>query len=385
MARVYIIVLGLLLFVGAGKAIAQQADYKAGQAILMDAASGAILFEKDADKAVPPASLAKLMTMEVVFDGLVSGKHNLSQAYKVSEDAWRRGGAPSGTSAMFAALKSEVTLQNLIRGATVQVANDACIIMAEGIAGSEAGFVLQMNQRSKQIGLVASKFVNSTGLPQDGQHVTMRDMAKLARHLIRTYPEQYKFYGEREFTFEKWTFRNRNPLMANTPGVDGLALGFTEGVGFSFVVSAERNGMRLIAALSGIPDEKTRIEEAKKILEWGFSGFEQAPLFKEGEIVGEAQVFGGETLRVPLVAHGPVAILLEKQSETRVRAEVTYTGPLIAPVVKDQPVGIMQFTLGGKVIQETPVYAATDVQRGTLWQRALSAVGELATGWFRRI
>lgn len=385
MIRVLSVVMAVLFGMSNTSAHAQDAVYQSAQILLIDASSGAVLFEKDAEKPVPPASLAKLMTMEVIFDGLKSGKLNPAQTYKVSEDAWRRGGAPSGTSAMFAALKSEVSLQNLIRGAIIQVANDACIIMAEGIAGSEKAFVEQMNRRASQIGLASSKFVNATGLPEDGQQVTMRDMAKLARHLIETYPEQYRFYSEPEFDFEKWTFRNRNPLLTQMAGVDGLALGFTKDVGFSIVASAKREDMRLIAALSGIPDEKVRIEETKRLLEWGFSGFERMPIFKDGETVGEAQVFGGQEMRVPLVARGQVSVLVEKESEERMRAEVVYTGPLIAPVVKDQPVGTLRFMIAGKIVQETPVYAGADIQRGTLWQRALSTMTELATGWFRRI
>jgi len=216
-----------LLLTGFSPAIAQTFETKAKQAILMDADTGAILFSKDADKRIPPASLAKLMTMEVVFNQLKNGKLQLTDKFFVSENAWRNGGINSGGSTMFAAVKSEIPLEDLIRGVVIQSANDGCIVIAEGLAGSEAGFAALMNERARALGLENSNFTNSTGLPDPAQYVTVADLAKLAQHIILSYPEYFKYYSEREFTWNKITQKNRNPLLEMNIGADGMKTGFT--------------------------------------------------------------------------------------------------------------------------------------------------------------
>ena len=309
----------------------------------------------------------------------------MTDEYAVSENAWRTGGAPSGTASMFAALKSKVSVGDLVRGAAIQVANDACLVLAEGISGSESEFVSLMNTRAKAIGLRKSVFVNAIGLPQDGQQVTMREMALLANHMFRTYPEHIRVFAEPEFTWNKITQRNRNPLLANTDGVDGLGLGFTKDEGYAIVTTVQRGDLRLIAALSGIASEKERAEEARRIVEWGYSAFAAVPIYPAGSIVGDAAVFGGTNPSVPLAAHGDVTLLLEKGSDQPVKASIKYQGPLVAPVVKDQPVGKLVVVMKDSVILEAPLYAAESVDRGSMWQRAFSAVKELATGWIRSI
>ena len=383
MSRARIIWIFLCLMGMGNICAAQTFDTKAKQAYLIDAATGTVLFQKNADEPIPPASLAKLMTLEVVFNAIKTGQHGLADQFVVSEDAWRRGGAPSGTANMFAKVKSQVPLQDLIRGVAIPIANDASLVIAEGFAGSEASFVSQMNERAKSIGMRNSLFANATGLPQDGQHITVHDIGVLARHMISSYPDQYAVYAEPEFTWNKITQKNRNPLLANTPGVDGMGLGFTKDVGYSIVVSAQRNGLRLIAVLAGIDSEKDRPTEGRKILEWGYSGFEAIPIYAENEVIGEASVFGGEAMSVPLIAHGAVKLLLANGMSEQLKANIKYNGPLVAPVVKDQPVGTLRISIGGNIVQETPVYAANDVARGALWQRALSGAQEMLTGWIR--
>lgn len=363
------------------EARAQLFETKAAQAFMIDAETGSVLFSLNPDALIQPASLAKLMTMEMAFNAIKSGRLSLDDTFVVSEHAWRTGGAPSRTSTMFAALKSEIRLEDLIRGVTIQAANDGCIVIAEGMAGSEENFARQMTERARQIGLEKSTFVNSTGLPAPGQQTTVRELVMLARHIWRNYPSLYRYYGEQEFTWNKIRQLNRNPLLAM--GGDGLVLGASEQDGFGIVGSAEQGGRRVIAALSGLKDDKERAEEARKLLEWGLRSFERTTIFADGEIVGQAQVFAGTKSTVPLKAEGPVELLLPIASRDKITARIVYTGPLPAPVEEGQKVGQLKVWIGDTLSQEMPLYAAESVPIGTLPHRALDALKELAVGWLR--
>lgn len=365
---------------GAG---AQPFETKAKQALLVDAANGAVLFAKDIDRPFAPAALAKMMTMEVVFHAIEEGRLSLGQTFKVSENAWRRGGAPSGGSTMFAKLNSEISLDDLIRGAIVQSANDACIVIAEGMAGSEEAFAQMMTERARAIGLTQSVFKNPHGLPAEGQVVTARDLVKLAEHLWRTYPEFYSYYAMPDFTWNGIFQRNRNPLLRMDIGADGLSTGATEESGFAIVGSVERQGRRLFLVLGGLASDKERADEARRILDWGMQAFEKRQIFAANEIVGEAQVYGGAKGVVPLKAGGPIAVLLPKEATEPVSARVVYQGPLEAPVAEGQQVGALKVWMGETLSQEAPLYAAAPVEEGTLSQRALGAIRELAIGWMR--
>ncbi|WP_315927963.1 D-alanyl-D-alanine carboxypeptidase family protein [Mesorhizobium sp. SP-1A] len=364
-------------------AAAQLFETKAAQAFMIDGETGTVLFSKDADKLIQPASLAKLMTMEMAFNAIKTGRLKLDDTFVVSEHAWRTGGAPSGTSTMFAALKSAIRLEDLIKGVTIQAANDGCIVFAEGFSGSEDNFALQMTERARQIGLEKSKFVNATGLPADGQQTTVRELAMLALHLWRDYPDLYANYGQKDFTWNKITQRNRNPLLAMDIGADGLAVGASEQNGFGIVGSATQSGKRVIAAMSGLASDKERAEEARKLIEWGLRSFEKTEIFGNDEVVGEAQVFGGTRSGVPLKAKGPVDIFLPITNRDKLTARIVYDGPLPAPVEKGQRVGSLRVWIGDTLSQETPLYAAETVEVGTLPGRALDAVKELAVGWLR--
>jgi len=362
---------------------AQPFETKAKQALLVDAANGAVLFAKDIDRPFAPAALAKMMTMEVVFHAIEEGRLSLGQTFKVSENAWRRGGAPSGGSTMFAKLNSEISLDDLIRGAIVQSANDACIVIAEGMAGSEEAFAQMMTERARAIGLTQSVFKNPHGLPAEGQVVTARDLVKLAEHLWRTYPEFYSYYAMPDFTWNGIFQRNRNPLLRMDIGADGLSTGATEESGFAIVGSIERQGRRLFLVLGGLASDKERADEARRILDWGMQAFEKRQIFAANEIVGEAQVYGGAKGAVPLKAGGAIAVLLPKEATEPVSARVVYQGPLEAPVVEGQQVGALKVWIGETLSQEAPLYAAAPVEQGTLSQRALGAIRELAIGWMR--
>ncbi|RWN52006.1 MAG: D-alanyl-D-alanine carboxypeptidase [Mesorhizobium sp.] len=372
-----------LLLLSLAPATAQLFETKAAQAFMIDAETGTVLLSKDADRPIQPASLAKLMTMEVVFNAIKSGRVTLDDTYVVSENAWRTGGAPSGTSTMFAQLKSTIRLQDLIQGVTVQAANDGCIIIAEGFAGSEANFATEMTERARQIGLEKSAFVNATGLPADGQQTTVRELALLALHIWREYPDLYRYYGQKDFTWNKITQRNRNPLLAMDIGADGLAIGRSEASGFGIVGSVSQGGRRVIAAMSGLASDRERAEEARKLLDWGLRSFEKTEIFAKDEVVGEAQVFGGAKSGVALKAKAPVVIFLPIANRDKLTARIVYEGPVAAPVEEGQPVGALRVWIGDTLSQETPLFAAETVGVGSLPQRALDAAKELAVGWLR--
>ena len=358
-------------------------DTSAPVAFLMDFDSGTVLFEKNADQLTPPASMAKLMTLEVVFHEIKQGRLRLEDEFTVSENAWRRGGAMSDGSSMYLPLNSRVKLEDLIRGIAVQSGNDACIVIAEALGGSELGFAERMNRRAKELGFTKSRYMNSTGLPDPDQKVTMRELALLAAHLIRDYPEYYHYFAEPEFTFNKIRQHNRNPLLTAGLGADGLKTGYTKESGYGLVGSAVRDGQRLIVAMNGMKSLKERAEESRKLIEWGFRAFQQTTLFQAGEAVGEAKVFGGTQSRVPLVGKGAIKVLLPRGGgATDFRAKVVYKGPVEAPVRQGDKVAMLQVTNGGAVILETPLFAGETVERGSLVRRAWDAAAELVLSRF---
>ncbi|MEP7455489.1 D-alanyl-D-alanine carboxypeptidase family protein [Phyllobacterium sp. SB3] len=384
--RIYALSLGVV-FAGFNVANAEDAlfETKAKQALMVEDQTGTILFAKSPDTLIEPAALAKLMTMEVVFHELKTGNISQTTQYTVSENAWRTGGAPSGGSTMFAKLKSQLAVGDLIQGVIVQSANDGCIILAEGIAGSEAKFAELMNARAKEIGLTASTFVNSTGLPDPKQRVSLTDLVKLARHIKKEYPDYYKTYAQDNFTWNKIFQRNRNPLLRLDIGADGMGTGYTEQSGYGIVGAAERSGRRYIVALSGLATDRERAEEAKRIFEWAYQAFEEVDIFAAGEAVGDASVFGGVKSGVPLKAHEKVSILVPVANRDRLKAHVVYNGPLVAPLEADQQVGMLRIWIGDALVQETPVYTAEAVESGDLTKRSINAVFELSTGWMRRL
>ena len=371
----------------AGSVQAQQQaplfETRAEQAFMIDAQTGTILFSKDPDSLFPPASLAKLMTMEIVFNAIKTGRLTLDDEFHVSENAWRTGGAPSGTSTMFAALGSSIRLEDLIQGVIVQSANDGCIIIAEGMAGSEENFAQLMNERAREIGLTKSVFRNATGLPAEGQFVTARELVQLASHIWREYPEFYKYYSQPDFTWNKIFQRNRNPLLRMNIGADGLKTGYTEASGYAIVGSAARDGRRSFVAMSGVESDAQRAEEARRLIEWGMRAFDRIELFAAGETVGEAKTYGGERSGVALRADGPVAIFVPITNRDRMIARIVYDGPVVAPVEEGAPIGALKVWIGDMMSQETPLYAAESVGQGRLHQRALDAVEELLIGWLR--
>src|SRR6516162_1143792 len=359
-------------------------DGDAPTAILIEASSGSVLFEKNADELRAPSSMMKLMTAEVVFHALTEGSIKLTDEYRISENAWRRGGAPAGGSTMFAVLNSKVSVDDLLHGAIIQSGNDSCIALAEGMAGNERIFATDiMTKRAREIGLMKSTFANSNGLPDPGNKMTVRELAKLARHIIQTYPEFYKLFGEKEFTWNKIRQQNRNPLLNALEGADGLKTGYTKEGGYGMVGSAVQNGIRLIVVVNGLEDPDDRASEAKKMLEWGFRNFEVRTLFAADQPVGYAKVFGGASRSVRLASREPVKVMVQKNGNDKLIARVVYSGPVRAPIESGQPVGLIKVWRGGNIAVETPVYAAESIGKGSTVRRAIDGASELVIGVFR--
>jgi D-alanyl-D-alanine carboxypeptidase (penicillin-binding protein 5/6) len=369
----------------AGPTAAKKDEFQtsAPYAMLIEADTGTVLFEKAADELMHPSSMAKLMTAEVVYHAIREGKLKLEDEVTISENAWRKGGAPSGGSTMYAALNSRVKVQDLIKGMAIQSGNDACIALAEAMAGNEPNFAALMTKRAREIGLTKSNFANSTGLHDPQLVVTARELAKLSQHLIKTYPEFYALYGEREFTWNKIRQQNRNPLLAMGMGADGIKTGHTKEAGYGLVGSAVQNGLRLIVVVNGLKSMKERADESRKLLEWGFRAFESRLLFADGETVGEAKLYGGAQGRVPLVGAQPIRLLVPRGLSEKIAAKIVYKGPVRAPVEKGQPIGMLKVWRGDHVVLEVPLKAAESVPLGTIQQRAFDAAAELVIGLFR--
>jgi D-alanyl-D-alanine carboxypeptidase (penicillin-binding protein 5/6) len=307
----------------------------------------------------------------------------LTDEYRVSENAWRRGGAPAGGSTMFAVLHSKIAVDDLLHGALIQSGNDSCIILAEGIAGNERTFAEMMTKRARELGLMRSTFANSNGLPDPGNKMTVRELAALARHIIQTYPEFYKLFGEKEFTWNKIRQQNRNPLLNSLEGADGLKTGYTKEGGYGMVGSAVQNGIRLIVVINGLDDPDDRATEAKKMLEWGFRNFEVRTVFAAEQTVGYAKVFGGESRSVAVASRDPVTVMVPKSGSEKLIARIVYSGPVRAPIEVGQKVGAVKVWRGSNIAVETPVYATQAIGRGSTLRRAIDGASELAIGLFR--
>jgi D-alanyl-D-alanine carboxypeptidase (penicillin-binding protein 5/6) len=372
-----------LAFLSAGPAQSQTAPFiaKAEQAYMIDAETGTVLLSQNESQPFPPASLAKLMTVEVVLDALFKGQVTPETAYPVSEYAWRTGGAPSRTSTMFAALKSSVSINDLLTGVIVQNANDGCIVIAEGMAGSDAAFAKRMTVRAGELGMSRSTFTNSTGLPDPGNQTTARDMVRLAQHLHDTYPDRYGLFTKPDFEWNRIFQRNKNTLLMPGSGIDGLGLGFAEGSGFAAVVSAEREGRRVYLALSGIVDDKTRQEEARRVVDWGLTAFEKRHLFSKDEAVGSVGVYGGDVAHIDLSPKEDVSVLVPVNNPERISGRIVYRWPLNAPLDVGANAGTLKIFSGERLLREVPLYTKAAVGKGSLTQNATGALKELLLFW----
>lgn len=365
----------MVLAVTASACIAAKIETRAPNALLMHAESGAILYEKNADELIAPASLSKLMTMVLVFEALKRGEVSLSDEFFVSEKAWRRGG-----SRMFVRVGTSVPLEDLIQGVIVQSGNDACIVLAEGLSGTEDAFAEEMNARAEELGLIKSHFTNSTGWPDPEHRTTARELAMIARHIVTEFKEYYHYYSQQEYTWNDIKQRNRNPLLGKVKGVDGLKTGYTEESGYGLVVSAEREGQRLILVVTGLKSRRERAEEARKLLEWGFRAFHPYTLFDKGTVVGDVAVWGGEEAYVPVAARDAVTLMMTRPARRKVTAEVVYTGPVAAPISEGDEIATLRIKSIEDFEVKVPLYARKDVPRGGLLRRAINAVTFMVLG-----
>jgi D-alanyl-D-alanine carboxypeptidase (penicillin-binding protein 5/6) len=355
---------------------------KAPHAILMDADNGAIMFQRAADDLIYPASMSKLMLLAVLFKAVKAGEVKLSDEYFMSEYAWRKGGAPSGTSAMMVPVGKKARVDELIKGIVVQSGNDAAISVAENLGGNEPLFAKRMTDEARAIGLKKSVFRNATGLHDPGHQMTARELAVLARHIIQTYPEFYELFALKEFQYLKHRFINRNPLLTLVPGVDGLKTGFTKEAGYGIVASARQDNRRLIVVVSGLSTAEERRDDARRLLEWGFRAFASAKLFDAGEIVGHARVWGGGRMYVPLAGNGDINVWLPRNpAGQKLRAHIVYQWPLKPPVKKGDQVATLRVTTAAESVNEVPLYAAEDVEPAGAFRRGLDSLVCLATRW----
>ncbi|MDE2364783.1 MAG: D-alanyl-D-alanine carboxypeptidase [Hyphomicrobiales bacterium] len=354
------------------------------QAALMDAESHSFLFERAPDELSSPASTAKVMTAEILFRLIKEGKVSLDQTYEISEHAWRTGGAPSRGSAMFASLHSQVRVEDLIKGLVIDSGNDAAIAIAEGVAGTEEAFGQMMTRRARELGLNHLTFTNPWGRSDPNQKTNVREMALLADHVIKTYPDLYKYFSEKQFTWNKITQENRNPLLNMNIGADGLKTGNIDEGGFAIVGSAVDNNQRLIVALNGCKTATDRAEDSRKLLLWGFRSFEARTVFQPGETVGTVKIYGGAQSEAPVAADQVVKIFLPRGSTDRITGKIVYDGPIIPPVQKGAILAHLQIMRGSAVALDIPLRSTEDVGVGSLQRRALDASVEFAGQMFRK-
>jgi serine-type D-Ala-D-Ala carboxypeptidase (penicillin-binding protein 5/6) len=355
-------------------------DTTAEYAVLMDYETGTILWGKNSDEQMHPASMSKLMTLEMLFNALRNGSVTMDDEFKISEHAWRAGGAASGSSTMFADLNSTIPVHAILRGIIVQSGNDACIATAEALSGSESAFAEAMTERGKEIGLTNSEFMNSTGWPNPDHLMTAHDLAVLARHLIMEFPEYYPIFKETDFTWNGIRQGNRNPALYLDPSVDGLKTGHTEASGYGLVASAKRKDQRLILVLNGLPSEKARADESVRLLDWGFRSFKHYKLFAAGTPVDNAPVWQGTYEQVPLVSKNDIDVIMSPEQRKEMKVSVVYQTPIMAPVELGQQIGVLKVEAPEMPAKEYPLVAGGAVERQGIFGRAMGALKHMILG-----
>ena len=359
---------------------AQAIETKASYALLLDAETGVALFEKNADARMSPASMSKLMTVLMAFEALESGAISADEEFFVSDDAWRRGGAGSGGSTMFLKARSRVSVLDLLRGVIIQSGNDACIALAEGMAGSEPAFAEIMTERAQELGMSRSRFINSTGLPDHDHKTTARDLAILARELINNHADYYRLFSERDFTWNNIRQTNRNPLLYANIGADGLKTGHTQESGYGLVASAEQNGRRLILVINGLNSKRERAREARKLMTFGFRNFQRDLLVEAGQQVADLPVWHGDEATVKVTTKQRFDIVTPRSGRRKMVATVTYENPVLAPIKTGDKLGKLRVTLPGLVPQEVDLVAAEDVDKGNIIGRAIDSLIYMMVG-----
>jgi len=350
-------------------------DTQATHALILEAETGAVLLDKGADERMPPASMSKVMTAYAVFDMLKQGRAKLDDELPVSEHAWRTGG-----SKMFVPIGARIKIDDLLRGMIIQSGNDACVVLAEGLAGSEAAFVDLMNAKAKEIGLTGSHFADVDGLPDPDHYMTARDLATLALRTIADFPEYYHYYGEKDYAFNNINQGNRNPLIYRDIGADGLKTGHTEEAGYSLLASVHRDKRRVIMVLGGLPTMKARAQESERLIEWAFREFNDYQLFSAGDRVDDAELWLGTEAKVPLTVAKDLVVTLPRKSRKDMKVTVSYDKPVPAPIKKGQEIGKVVVTAPDMAQVEAPLIAAANVDRMGPFGRMATVAAHLIWG-----
>lgn len=344
-------------------------DTAARAAFVVDMTSGSVLLGKNADAPLPPASMSKLMTLNMVFEALQEGRLSLSEKFRVSEKAWKMGG-----SRMFVREGDRISIEDLIRGVIIQSGNDACVVLAEGLAGSEAAFAERMNERAAALGMVGSNFANSTGWPHPEHHMSARDLVFLVERMVEQFPEYYPYFAETEFTWDGVTQQNRNPLLYLDIGADGLKTGHTEEAGYGLAGSAIRDGRRIAFMISGLETTKSRSVESERLMTWAFREFKTAKIASAGQIVGEAEVWIGETPMVPLTPQRDIIATAPFSGIKEMTATVRYDGPVAAPIAMGDQIAELIIEAPGMEPRVVPLLAAASVAKGGVVERVAGAL-----------
>jgi D-alanyl-D-alanine carboxypeptidase (penicillin-binding protein 5/6) len=365
-----------LLALAAGTAPAAALETKAREAVVMDFNTGTVLFEKNARQPMPPASMTKIMTAYVMFDRLKNGELSMDDKFVVSEKAWRKGG-----SKMFVEVGKEITVENLLQGMIVQSGNDASIVLAEGVAGSEEAFADVMNDYAEKLDMPATNFENATGWPDETHRTSALGLARLARALISDFPEYYdRFYSQLEFTWNDIRQYNRNPLLRRNMGVDGLKTGYTRNAGYGLTASAERDGRRVISVVNGLERPSGRENESARLIEWAFREFKNVELFAEGETVEQAEVWLGSQPRVPLVTDQRLEMTLPSDATDSMTVTVSYEAPIPAPIEAGQELATLMIEAPNIETRTIPLKAGETVTQLGPFGRIVSGVEYLVFG-----
>lgn len=380
--RSLLAILLLAIPVAAAPAVAQNTyETDASHAVIMDFETGTILFSKNGDEPMPPASMSKMMTVLMALEAIESGSLSLDDELPVSEEAWRRGGAASGSSTMFLDVNSRARVEDLLRGVIIQSGNDACIVLAEAIGGSEAAFADMMTDRARELGLESAHFANSTGWPDPDHMVSAEDLARIARILIRDHPDFYGIWAEREFTYNGIRQYNRNPLLGVFSGADGLKTGHTEDSGYGLVGSAERDGERRIIVFNGMDSNSARAAEAERMMRAALTDYGVYDLFAAGDTVEhEAEVFMGTASTVALRVDEDIAVGLHRRARRDMTVSVNYEGPVSAPIAEGDVIATLTVEAPGMEPQDFPLVAANDVPRKGLMGRIGAALVHMIRG-----
>jgi len=353
----------------------------AREAYLLDLSTHTVLYEKNADATMPPASMSKLMTVYMVFEALSNGEIKLDDTFTVSEKAWRMQG-----SKMFVGLKDKITISDLLRGVIVQSGNDACIVLAEGLAGSEEFFAELMTDKAQEIGLTGSTFANATGWPHEGHMMTAHDLAELARQLIEKFPEYYDLFSEDSFTYgvsldgKPITQPNRNPILRSIEGADGLKTGHTEVSGYGLTASAMREGRRLVLVLNGLNSKRQRALSSERFMQWGFRNFDRYEILKAGQVMEEAPVWLGEKALVPLVISDDLTLTLTRRDRRKMKATIQYNSPIPAGIIKGTPLARLVLEGPDMGTRTVPLLAGEDVGKVGPFGKIGSAIEFLLLG-----